>query len=182
MDATYEETQQEQELATLFYSFRLAHFNQRYYAARLKNLKRWSTAFQILVALCTAASFGVLSFANFPKADPKITIVAAVLALIAFLASVAAPALQLERKIDELSNRICAFHYAAQQLEKALRFVKNCPAGREAEISGWASSAEAAYHQAAALPDTESDDIELRKKIETEINESFPSSYIWTAI
>ena len=102
-----------EKLSRLFYSFRMAQLNRRYYSERLLRLKRWDTLASIIVAVSTAASFAVLSFADFAGVKS----VAALLAVIAFLASVAAPAFRLERKIDDASTRICAFHYAAQQLE-----------------------------------------------------------------
>jgi hypothetical protein len=164
------------ELSRLFYSFRLAHFNERYYCERLERLKRWDNGFQITIAVATAASFALLSFVDFPH----VKFVAAMLAATAFIFSVASPVLSLNRKMDEISARVCAFHYAAQQLETALRFVKNSQ-GREGEIKGWVQSAEEAYHQASALPDTDVKDQVLLRKVEDEINESFPPSYVWTA-
>lgn len=164
------------ELSRLFYSFRMAHLNRRYYSERLKSLKRWDTFFRVVVAVATAASFALLSFADFSGVKS----VAAILAVVAFLASVVVPGIRLDRKIDDASARICAFHYAGQQLESALRFVKNST-GKEGEIAGWVNSAEEAYHQASALPDTEVEDRKLVKKVEDEINETFPSNYVWTA-
>ncbi|MGH9499496.1 MAG: hypothetical protein ACRD3L_10170 [Terriglobales bacterium] len=164
------------ELSRLFYTFRLAHFNRKYYCERLEKLKFWDKAFQITITVSTAASFALLSFADFPH----VKTIAAIFAIVAFLFSVASPGLNLNRKIDETSARVWAFHYAAQQLENALRFVKN--SGRaDGESTGWIQSAEDAYHQAAALPDTDIEDQELLKKVEDEINQSFPSSYVWTA-
>jgi len=141
------------ELSRLFYSFRMAHLNRRYYSERLAKLKQFDTVFSFVVALSTAASFALLAFADFPG----VKAVAAILAVVAFLASVAAPAFRLERKIEDASARICAFHYAGQQLESAIRFVKNSH-GKDGEVLGWVNSAEEAYHQAAALPDTEVED------------------------
>lgn len=178
MSATILNTQTDhvEELSRLFYLFRMAHLNRRYYAERLASLKRWDALFSVIVTVSTATSFALLSFADFPG----VTKVAAGFAVIGFLASVAVPSLRLGRKIDDASDRSCAFHYAAQQLESALRFVKHST-GKEAEIGGWVNSAEEAYHQASALPDAEVEDRKLIKRIEGEINDSFPSSYVWTA-
>jgi len=164
------------ELSRLFYSFRMAHLNRRYYSERLAKLKRVDTRFSFVVVLSTAASFALLAFANFSS----VKTLAAVLAVVAFLASVAAPVFRLERKIDDASSRICAFHYAGQQLESAIRFVKNSD-NQDGEVAGWVHSAEEAYHQAAALPDTDAEDKDLVKKVEDEINQSFPPNYVWTA-
>jgi hypothetical protein len=164
------------ELARLFYSFRMAHLNRRYYSERASGLRRWDKIFQVIISVATAASFAVLAFADFED----VKFVAAAFAVIAFLASIAVPIFGLNRKIDEASARASAFHYAAQQLESALRFVKNSD-GSDGEVAGWVHSAEEAYHQAAALPDTDSEDRELVKKLEDEINKSFPPNYVWTA-
>jgi len=163
-------------LARLFYSFRLSHLNQRYYAMRLTRLKRWNSLLSIVVMIATAASFALLTFASFHG----VTTVAAIIAVVGFLASVVVPLLGLERKIDDASSRTCAFHYAAQQLESALRFVRNSEQN-DGEMLGWTAAAEAAYYQAAALPDTEAEDRKLVKKVEGEINEAFPPSYVWLA-
>ena len=178
MSAIVESAQNDhvEELSRLFYSFRMAHLNRRYYSERLARLKTWDTVFSVIVTVSTAASFALLSFADFSH----VKLVAAILAVIAFLASVAVPGLRLGRKIDDASARTCAFHYAAQQLESALRFVKNS-GEKNGEIAGWVNSAEEAYHQAMAMPDTEVEDRKLVKKVEDEINESFPPSYVWTA-
>jgi hypothetical protein len=164
------------ELSRLFYSFRMAHLNRRYYSERLATLKKQDAFLSCVVMVATAASFGLLSFASFSG----VTTLAAVLAVVAFIASVVAPIFRLGHKIDHASNRACAFHYAAQQLESALRFVRNSE-GKDGEIVGWVNSAEEAYKQAAALPDTDLEDRKLVKKVEDEINESFPTSYVWTA-
>jgi hypothetical protein len=164
------------ELSRLFYLFRMAHLNRRYYSERTAELKRWDAFFSVVVTVATATSFALLAFAEFRA----VKTVAGLFAVIGFLASVAVPSLRLGRKIEDASARACAFHYAAQQLESALRFVKNST-GEDAEIRGWVNSAEEAYHQAAALPDIEVEDRKLTKRLEDEINESFPSSYVWTA-
>jgi hypothetical protein len=164
------------ELARLFYSFRLAQLNRKYYSERSTALKSQDAFFSVVVMVTSAASFAVLLFADFHG----VKVVAAILAVIAFLASVVVPILKLGQKIEEASARSCAFHYAAQQLESAIRFVKNAE-GKDGEVVGWVSSAEAAYHQAAALPDIEKEDRKLIKKVEDEINASFPPNYVWTA-
>lgn len=178
MEATLETTEHRyaDQLSRLFYSFRLAHFNHLYYCERLEKLKRLDKGFQITITVATALSFALLSFADFPH----VKTVAAIFAIIAFLFSVASPVWGLNRRMDETSARASAYHYAAQQLESALRFVKNSR-GSDEENSGWIQSAEAAYHQASALPDTDVRDQQLLRKVEDEINESFPSSYVWTA-
>ncbi len=165
------------ELSRLFYSFRLAHLNRRYYSERLARLKKLEFYFQLIVAVTTASSFALLLFSDFRY----VRMLAAGLAAIAFIVSTVLPSFGFSRKVEDFTNKVCAFHYAAQQIEGALRFVKNAQPDEDGEVTGWVHSAEEAYHQAAALPDTEVEDRKLVKKIEDEINEAFPSSYVWTA-
>jgi hypothetical protein len=59
------QTDHVEELSRLFYSFRMAHLNRRYYSERLASLKRGNTFFSVVVTVATAASFALLSFADF---------------------------------------------------------------------------------------------------------------------
>ena len=164
------------ELSRLFYSFRLAQLSSRYYSTQLSRLKWADRVLQVAVALATAASFGLLSFADFSH----VKVAAAILSVIAFILSAVIPGLGLSRKIEETTTRSYAWHFATQQLESALRFVKNSQ-NEDGEVNGWVRCAEEAYHQAAALPDTDIEDRKLIAKIEAEINESFPPDFVWTA-
>jgi hypothetical protein len=163
-------------LSGLFYDFRLAHLNRKYYSERLACLKLADTVLSILVMVATASSFSILALGNIPHS----TIIAATLSVAAFLIAVAIPILGLGRKIEDLSNRSCAFHYAAQQLEMAIRFIKTAE-DKDGEVLGWFSSAREAYRLAGALPDTDAEDQKLIKKVEDEINRSYPANYVWTA-
>jgi len=165
------------ELSTLFNMFRISHLNRRYYAARLKSLKTWDTVLSAIVIAATASSFGVLAIDGVPHK----TAIAAILAVIGFVASVVVPIFKLSIKIDDASNKACAFHFAAQLLESALRFVRNSE-GQDGEVAGWVRSGEEAYKLAGALPDTDAEDRKLIKKVEGEIDASFPPNYIWHAL
>lgn len=166
------------QLRGLFNDFRLAHLNQRYYSERLENLRKLNTFFSTVVMVTSAASFAVLSFAKFPGVNT----VAAILAVTAFLASVCVPILNLGQKMEDAAARSYAFHYAAQQLECAISFVKSADdESKEGEVKGWVSSAGVAYNQATALRDVESPNQKLRKKLRDEINASYPPNYVWTA-
>jgi hypothetical protein len=171
-----------EELSRLFYSFRMAQLNRRYYSERFHQLRLWDKAFQAFIALSTAASFALLAFTDFSH----VKLLAAILSVIAFMIATVVPALGLTRNIDNISARTYAWHYATQQIENALRRVKNAadPAGHSqqpGEVRGWVESAEEAYHQAAATPDTDHEDRKLLKRVEDEINTSFPPEYVWTA-
>jgi len=165
------------ELSELFNSFRLAELNRRYYARRLETLKALDAASSLVILVSTGAAFGVLSIPGFPHAP----VVGAILAAVGFLASIAVPVFGLAHKIEQASERACAFHYAVQLLECALRFVKRC-AYQKGEVAGWVASAQQAYRQAAALQVTEVPNPVLVKKVEDEINEQFPPSYVWTSL
>jgi hypothetical protein len=138
---------------------------------------------QVAVALATATSFGLLSFADFSH----VKVAAAILSVIAFILSAVIPGLGLSRKIEETTTRSYAWHFAGQQIESALRSVKKAQDGNltsafgDGVVEGWVQCAQEAYHQAAALPDTDVEDRKLIAKIEAEINESFPPDYVWTA-
>jgi ABC-type multidrug transport system fused ATPase/permease subunit len=168
-------------LSTLFNYFRLAHLNRKEYSKRLTTLKRLDKALSILVMVATAASFAVLAFAFGDDKIPHSTMIGALLSIVAFLTSVAIPILGLSGKIEDLSNRACAFHYAAQQLESAIRFIK-ATEDVDGVVLGWFSAAESAYLQAAALPDTEAEDRKLIEKVENEVNQSYPADYVWSAL
>jgi hypothetical protein len=164
------------ELARLFYLFRVSELNRRYYLQRFAAAKSKEKGFRIAIAVLTAASFAVLSFAT-DFTHVKLT--AGILSFLAFLISVILPGLSFERRLEEASVRTCAWHYATEQLQIALRSVKN--AEDDGQAAGWAQCAEEAYHQVAALPDLDVDDVELIRKIEDQVKESFPSDYVWTA-
>ena len=96
--------------------------------------------FRIAISLLTASSFGVLAFAT-DFSHVKLT--AGILSFVAFLVSVILPGFGFDRRMDETSARACAWHYAVQQLETALRFVKNASENR-GEVAGWTQCAEEA--------------------------------------
>ena len=165
-------------LSRLFYDFRLAQLNCKYYSRRLSFLKRIDHSLSIIVIVATAASFGVLAFDG---AIPHPKVIAATLSVLAFLISVAMPIFGLGAKIENVSSRACAFHYAAQQLEGAIKFIKTTES-TNGEVLGWSNAAKAAYMQASALPDTDAEDRRLVKKVEDEINCAYPANYVWTAM
>src|SRR5205809_2062134 len=107
-------------LKGLFYQFRVAQLNQRYYTRRLAKYQMWDRIFQIVVGVVTAASFAVLVFSDFQHTK----IIAAILSVVAFIFSVVIPSFGLPRNIDEARQRSITWHYAGQQLENALRFIK----------------------------------------------------------
>jgi hypothetical protein len=163
-------------LARLFYEFRVAQLNQRYYTKRLSRYQVWDKIFQITVGAVTATSFALLLFSDFTHTK----IIVAILSAVAFVFSVAVPSFGLSRNIEEAKQRSISWHYAGLQLENALRFIKNSQR-EDGEINGLVMAAENAYHLAAALPDAEADDKKLIQKLEGEINESFPPDYVWKA-
>src|SRR5579859_5425804 len=98
------------ELSRLFYLFRMAHLNRRYYSERLSLLRSWAKFFQVVIAASTAGSFALLSLTDFSN----VKLIAAILSVLAFMVTTVAPALGLTRTVDDTSARSCAWHYAAQ--------------------------------------------------------------------
>jgi hypothetical protein len=164
-------------LSGLFNEYRIAQLNRRYYVARLEKYALWDKSLQIVVGVVTAASFAILLFTDFSKTK----IVAAILSAVAFVFSVVIPSFGLNRSIEETKQRSITWHFAVQQLENSLRLIKKVQSNN-GEVAGLFKSAEHAYSLAAALPDTESDNMKLIQKLEEEINQSFPPDYVWKAL
>lgn len=165
------------ELRTLFYLFRMAELNCRYYCSKLDRRERLDKLLQAAIALSAASSFGLLAFAEFKD----VKTIAAILSLSAFLISAVIPWLGLGRKIEDAKTMSIVWTGASQQLESALRFVRYAH-DADGEVSGWASSAEEAYKRAASTLPTEKEDRKLIMKIEAQIRESFPTDYVWVAL
>ena len=80
------------EIGRVFYNYRLAQFNRRYYAALLDRAKRKSLFTQLSIGIFTvtaAALFGLSP--SFPALVNAFGRIAAVLSALAFVASVVAP-------------------------------------------------------------------------------------------
>src|SRR6266446_447814 len=107
-----------QELRTLFYLFRMAELNRRYYCDRLGTFELLDRILQGVIALAAAASFGLLAFAAFTE----VKTIAAILSLLAFLVSAVIPWVGLSRAIENARTRTIVWAGASQQIESAMRF------------------------------------------------------------
>jgi len=165
------------ELRSLFYLFRMAELNCRYYRCRLDDLELYDKIFQAVIALATAASFGLLAFAAFT--DVKTT--AAILSLVAFLVAAVVPWIGLSRKIEDAQTKSIVWSGASQQLEIAMRFIRYAH-DVDGEVSGWTKAAEEAYKRAASTLPAEKEDRKLIQRLEEQVREAFPPNYVWVAL
>jgi hypothetical protein len=164
-----------EELKRLFYLYRIAQLNCRYYCARGDKFGWWERSLQAVVALSTAASFGILVAFQASWIKPF----AAILSLLALLASAVLPRFAIGHKIEELRDRELAWSGAVGQLENAMRFTKAHPHA-DGEITGYVHATEEMYNRAVALH-AENPDEALVGKLTEGIRRAFPPDYVWTA-
>ena len=171
-----------EEISRLFYNYRLAQLNRRYYAVLLEREKRRNFWVQLFVSLSTVLAFALFSLGpSFTDLTVTFGRVAALLSALAFVLSVAAPVFGWSQKIDEITTRIHAWHYAERQLESALRFVNHsAESKREADLQ--VRFADEAFRTADNLPDTGKQDMELTKTLRQEVETAFPQDYVWKAL
>lgn len=171
-----------EEIERLFYNYRLAQLNRRYYTVLLARKKRWNLWTQVLIGLLAAAAAALISLAlAFHKASDLLAKCAAVSSAIAFVLSVAAPVFGWNQSIDEYTTRVHAWHYAERQIESALRFLRHsAQSKRDAELQ--VQFADAAFHTADNYPDTGKQDMKLTKNIRLEVEKAIPPDYVWRAL
>jgi hypothetical protein len=171
-----------EEIGRLFYNYRLAQFNRRYYTvllARKKNLNLWT---QVLIGLLSATAASLVSMAlAFRQPADILAWCAAVSSALAFVLSVASPVFGWNQSIDEYTTRIHAWHYAERQIESALRFLRHS-AQNEREAHLQVQFADEAYRTADNAPDTGRQDMNLSKAIRLEVEKAIPADYVWTAL
>jgi hypothetical protein len=171
-----------EEIGRLFYNYRLAQFNRRYYTVLLARKKNWNLCIQVLIGLLSATSASLISMAlTFHHSADLLAWCAAVSSAITFVLSVAAPVFGWNQSIDEYTTRIHAWHYAERQIESALRFLSHSAQNkREAHLQ--VQFADEAFRTADNLPDTGKQDMELTKAIRLEVEKAIPPDYVWTAL
>jgi hypothetical protein len=171
-----------EEIGRLFYNYRLAQFNRRYYTVLLERAKRKNLATQVLIGIFTvtaAALFGLMP--SFPALTTALGQMAAMLSAFAFVATVVAPVFGWNQTVDEITTRIHAWHYAERQVESALRFLRHsAQSKREADLQ--VQFADEAYRTADNFPDTGKQDMDLTKSIRMEVEKAVPPDYVWTAL
>lgn len=166
----------------MFYNYRLAQLNRRYYAALLARKRVLNLWTQVLTSLlsATAASLVTLALA-FPHSTGLLAKEAAVCSAVAFVLSVAASVFGWNQSIDEYTTKIHAWHYAERQIEFALRFLRHsAQSKRDAELQ--VQFADEAFRIADNIPDTGKQDMDLTKKIRLEVEKAIPPDYVWTAL
>lgn len=175
------------EIRQVFYNFQIAHFNERVYAEFLDRAERKYRWTQVTIAVLTviaAAGFMIpvaLDDSQMILWVHRLNFIAAVLSFIAFVASVIAPLFGWEKTIDELTLRVDAWHFAENQLEPAVRFLRhNAKGKRDAEVA--VQFANSAYAQANNLPQVGKEEKELFERIKKEVEAAFPPDYPWTAL
>lgn len=171
-----------EEIDRLFYNYRLAQLNRRYYTvllARIKSLNLWT---QVFIGLLSAAAAALISLAlAFHNSTDVLAKGAAVSSAIAFVLSVAAPVFGWNESIDDFTTRIHAWHYAERQLESALRFLRHsAQTKRDAELQ--VQFADEAFGVANNYPDTGRQDMKLTKELRLEVEKAIPANYVWTAL
>ena len=171
-----------EEIERLFYNYRLAQLNRRYYTVLLGRKKSWNLWTQVFIGLLSAAAAALISLAlAFHQAADPLAKWAAVSSAIAFVLSVAAPVFGWNQSIDEYTTRIHAWHYAERQIESALRFLRHsAQSKREAELQ--VQFADAAFQTADNYPDTGKQDMDLTKAIRLEVERAIPQDYVWKAL
>lgn len=171
-----------EEIDRLFYNYRLAQLNRRYYTvllARIKCLNLWN---QVLIGLLSATAASLISLAlAFPHSTDLLAKWAAVSSAIAFILSVAAPVFGWNQSIDDNTTRIHAWHYAERQIEAALRFLRHsAQTKRDADLQ--VQFADEAFSAANNYPDANKQDMKLTKAIRLEVEKAIPPDYVWRAL
>ena len=170
------------EIGRLFYNYRLAQLNRRYYSVLLDRAKRKTLWTQVAIGILTVSAAALFSLTpSFPSFGARFGQIAAVLSALAFVASVVAPVFGWNQTIDEITARIHAWHYAERLLESAIRFLHHsAETKRDAELQ--VQFADEAFGVANNLPEVGKQDLKLTKSIREEVEKAFPPDYVWTAL
>lgn len=171
-----------EEIERLFYNYRLAQLNRRYYSVLLDRAKRKSLWTQVSIGVFTVTAAALFSLIpSFPSLGTAFGRIAAVLSAFAFVASVVAPVFGWNQASDEITARIHAWHYAERQIESGLRFLRHsAQSKREADLQ--VQFADEAYRTADNFPETGKQDMKLTKTIRLEVEKAIPPDYVWTAL
>jgi len=176
-----------EEIERVFYNYRLAQFNRRYYAVLLDRARKKNLWTQVAIGVLTATAVVLFTIPPSLPRDvaqrmtDRFGVIAAALSALAFVANVVAPVFGWNQTIDEITARIHAWHYAERQLESALRFLHHSAQNkREADLQ--VQFADEAFGIARNYPDIGKPDKSLSETIQAEINLAIPPDYVWTAL
>jgi hypothetical protein len=176
-----------EEIGRLFYNYRLAQFNRRYYTVLLERAKKRNLWTQVAIGVLTAVAVVLFTIPPSLSGDTakwvmdRLNPIAAVFSALAFVANVVAPVFGWNQTIDEITARIHAWHYAERQLESALRFLHHsAQTKREADLQ--VQFADEAFGIANNYPDIGKQDMKLSTAIRLEVEKAIPADYVWTAL
>ena len=176
------------EIGSIFYSYRLAEFNRRYYEVLLDRAKRKALAMQVAIGVLTAVAVVLFTIPTSMPGDAaqkammdRLNPIAAALAALAFVANAVAPLFEWNRTIDEITARIHAYQYAASILESALRFLHH-HAKTKGEANLQTQVANQAFGIANSYPGIGKQDMKLSQAIYLEVAKAYPPNYVWTAL
>ncbi|HZB88659.1 MAG TPA: hypothetical protein VE291_08395 [Terracidiphilus sp.] len=172
-----------QQIEHLFYNYRLAYFNRRYYTVLLGRKRRFDLANQLFFTLSTAIAMVALSL--IPPAltawREQITIGASCIAGLSFLLSIALAIMGWSQSISDLHSRVNAWHRAERLVLSGIRFILHTAESmRDAELQ--VQFADSAYFAADDLPDADRENKKLELAILREIEISIPPDYVWRVL
>jgi hypothetical protein len=163
----------------LFYNYRLAYFNRRYYTVLLGRKKKVELFYQLFFTLSAALALIALSLIP-PKLTlwrDEITLGAACISGLSFILSIALPIMGWAHSMSDLTRRIFAWHAAERQILAAIRFIMHiAESKREADLQ--VQFADSAFFAADDLPDSDKEDKKLELVIFNEVQRSIPPDYV----
>jgi hypothetical protein len=167
------------EIEHLFYNYRLAYFNRRYYTVLLGRKKKVELFYQLFFTLSAALALIALSLIP-PKLTSwrdEITLGAACISGLSFILSIALPIMGWAHSMSDLTRRIYAWHGAERQIQAAIRFIiYTAESKREADLQ--VQFADSAFFAADDLPDPDKEDKKLEQAIFNEVQRSIPPDYV----
>lgn len=174
------------QISRVFYDYRLADYNLRYYAVLLERAEGKNRTTQIIAGILTVVAVAMLTIPaalSDEKVIPlihRINPIAAGLSALAFVVTVLLPLFGLDKAIDDYRVRHHAWQFAKNQIEAALRsLIQRAQSDCDA---GWMTTfAETAFASASNLLQVGKDDPKLAKRLRDEVESTYPPNYPWIA-
>lgn len=162
-----------EELNRLFYLYRLANLNQRYYGCRAEKFERLDQGLTITVGAASAVALGTLLISEGTAART----LAAVLAGFAAVLTGVAPLLGWAAK----AKRFCNLHFSYAQLfsqvESVIFSIRR--EGLTDEAIGASKLVQEAFNRMHALDELEPVQALIERET-AKVRQAFPEDYIWT--
>lgn len=171
------------EIEHLFYNFRLAYFNRRYYTVLLGRKKKLEVIYQLLFTLSTAIALIALSLVPCKLSSwrDEITLAAGIVSGLSFILSIALPIMGWAQSISDLTSRVHAWHRAERQLWSTIRFILySAESKRDADLL--VQFADSALAAADDLPDSDKENRKLEQRIRAEVERVIPPDYVWRVL